>query len=253
MSQNTIVKTTPSQTLLSLNMRNINQLFPGFATGDFAVLYGSHAVSSISSLLCIRAQLPPQLGGLGSNTVFIDGANTFRLYQITRLARLHQLDPKQVLDRIYISRAFTAYQMTSLILQKLEDAVKTCNAKLVIVSDIAAMFLDKDVEDEEAKRIYSQVTTRLSNFAREHQIIIIATYPPHQENPTKQLPPNDDIRKSKRCPSPQTNKVRQRNRSGKASHLHAWLCRIALRNPALNSLHGGVAAWAKPLKPTAWL
>jgi hypothetical protein len=160
-------------------MRNINQLFPGFTTGDFAVLYGSHAVTSIASLLCIRAQLPPQLGGLGSNLVFIDGANTFRLYQTTRLSRLLQLDPKQVLDGIYISRAFTAYQMASLILQRLEDAVETCNAKLVIISDIAAMFLDKDVEDEEAKKIYSQITTRLSNFAREHQVIIVATYPPH--------------------------------------------------------------------------
>jgi hypothetical protein len=163
-------------------MRNINQLFPGFTTGDFALIHGSHAVSSLASLLCIRAQLPPQLDGLGSNLVFIDGANTFRLYQITRLARLHQLDPKQVLDRIYISRAFTAYQMAALILQKLEDAVKTCNAKLVIISDIAAMFLDKDVQDEEAKSIYRQVITRLSNFAREQKAITVATYPPHEDS-----------------------------------------------------------------------
>jgi hypothetical protein len=163
-------------------MRNLNQLFPGFATGDFALLHGSHAVSSLASLLCIRAQLPPQLGGLGSNVVFIDGANTFRLYQITRLARLHQLSPKQVLDRIYISRAFTAYQMAALILQKLEDAVKKCNARLVVISDIAAMFLDKNVQEEEAKRIYSQVTTRLSNFTREQQAITIATYPPHEDS-----------------------------------------------------------------------
>ena len=182
MSQNTLVKTISSQNLLSLNLRNIDQLFPGFAAGDFALLYGSHAVLSLSSLLCIRAQLPPQLGGLGSNVVFIDGANTFRLYQITRLARLHQLDPKQALNRIYISRAFTAYQMATLILQKLEDAVKAYNAKLIIISDIAAMFLDKDVQDEEAKRIYSQVTTRLSNFAREHQTIVVATYLSHQDN-----------------------------------------------------------------------
>jgi hypothetical protein len=169
--------------MLSLNMRNISQMFPGFAPGDFAMLNGSHAVQSLATLLCIRAQLPTQLGGLATNVVFIDGANTFRLYQTTRLARLLQLDPKQVLNRIYISRAFTAYQMTELILQKLDEAVKTCNAKLVIVSDIAAMFLDKDVEEEEAKRIYSQVTTRLSNFARESQTIAIATYPPHQESP----------------------------------------------------------------------
>jgi hypothetical protein len=182
LSQKIIAKIIPSQTLLSLNMRNINQLFPGFASGDFAFLHGSHAVSSLASLLCIRAQLPPQLGGLGSNVVFIDGANTFRLYQITRLARLHQLDPKQVLDRIYISRAFTAYQMAALILQKLEDAVKTCNAKLVIISEIAAMFLDKDVPEEEAKRIYSQVTTRLLNFTRKQHAITIATYPPHEDS-----------------------------------------------------------------------
>jgi len=182
LSQNTIAKTTLSRPLLSLNMRNINQLFPGFTTGDFALLHGSHAVSSLAMLLCIRAQLPPQLGGLGSNVVFIDGGNTFRLYQITRLARLHQLDPKQVLDRIYISRSFTAYQMTSLILQKLEDAVKNFNAKLVIVSDIAAMFLDKDITEDEAKSICSQVTTRLSTFAKEHQVIAIATYPPHEDS-----------------------------------------------------------------------
>jgi hypothetical protein len=183
LSQNTIVKTTPSKTLLSLNMRNINQLFPGFAPGDFALLHGSHAVQTLATILSIRAQLPPQLGGLGSNVIYIDGANTFRLYQTTRLARLCHIDPKQALNRIIISRAFTAYQMTSLVLQKLEDAAKTCNAKLVIIADIAAMFLDKDVEEEEAKRIYSQVTTRLSKFARESQTIIIATYPPHVDSP----------------------------------------------------------------------
>ena len=59
----------------------------------------SYAVQSLVTLLCIRAQLPPQLGGLTSSVVFIDGANTFRLYQTTRLARLLQLDPKQVLNQ----------------------------------------------------------------------------------------------------------------------------------------------------------
>lgn len=182
MSQKTIVKPIPSLNLLSINMRNIDQLFPGFAMGDFALLYGSQDVLSLSTLLCVRAQMPPQLGGLGSNVVFIDGANTFRLYQTTRLARIHHLDPKQALDRIYVSRAFTAYQMASLILQKLEDAVKTYHAKLVIISEIAAMFLDKDLQDEEAKRIYTQITSRLSRFAQENQVIVVATYPPHVDS-----------------------------------------------------------------------
>jgi hypothetical protein len=181
LSQNTLAKTIPSQSLLSLNMRNVNELFPGFAIGDFAVLYGSQSVLSLSSLLCVRAQLPTQLGGLGSNVIFIDGGNTFRLYQVARLAKLYQLDPKQALERIYISRAFTAYQMTTLILEKLKGTVKRYNAKLVIISDIAAFFLDKDVPEEETRKVFSQVTVYLSAFAKENQLVLIATYPPHQE------------------------------------------------------------------------
>jgi hypothetical protein len=179
--QNTVLKTVESQPLLSLNMRNVIDLFSGFAIGDFAMLYGSDSIQSLVSLLCVRAQLPPQLGGLGSNVVFIDGGNTFRLYQVARLARLHQLDPKQTLERIYLSRAFTAYQMTALILEKLKETVKKYDAKLVIISDIAGFFLDKDVPEYEARRVYSQVTAYLSNFAKENNIVLIVTYPPHKE------------------------------------------------------------------------
>jgi hypothetical protein len=162
-------------------MRNINQLFPGFAVGDFAVLYGSPSVLSLASLLCVRAQLPNQLGGLGSDVIFVDGGNTFRLYQVARLAQLHQLNPKEVLERIYISRAFTAYQMTALIMEKLKETVKRYDAKLVVISDIAGFFLDRDIPDEEARRVFSQVTVYLSTFAKENQLILIATYPPHQD------------------------------------------------------------------------
>src|SRR5512135_2488963 len=91
--------TTSKQELLSLNMRNVNELFPGFVPGDFALVYGSPSVESLTSLLCIRAQLPAQLGGLGSSVVFIDGGNTFRLYHMSRLAQIHHLDPKQALNR----------------------------------------------------------------------------------------------------------------------------------------------------------
>ncbi len=182
MSQNLIVKPALSQPIFSLNIRRVNEIFPGFALGDFAVLQGS-SVLSLASLLCVRAQLPAQLGGLQSNVVFIDGGNTFRLYQIAELARIHHLSPKQVLDNIYISRAFTAYQATSLIMHYLGETIRKYNAKLVIISDIAGFFLDKDIPDYEAQRIFSQLTTYLSNFARKTQTIVIATYPQHADSP----------------------------------------------------------------------
>jgi len=183
MTQNLIVKPTMAHSqLFSLNMPGVDDLFPGFAPGDFAVLYGSPSVISLTSLLCIRAQLPAQLGGLGSNVVFIDGGNTFRLYKISRLAQLQHLNPREVLERIFISRAFTAYQLTSLILDKLEETIKTYNAELVIISDIAGFFLDNDIPHEEAQRVYSQIISYLSAFAKKHQIILIATYLPYSDN-----------------------------------------------------------------------
>jgi hypothetical protein len=182
MLQNLITKPTMAQPLFYLNMPVVDELFPGFAPGDFAVLYGSPSVISLTSLLCVRAQLPVQLGGLGNNVVFIDGGNTFRLYNIARLAQLHQLNPTETLEHVFISRAFTAYQLTSLIMEKLEDTIKKYDAKLVVISDIAGFFLDSDVPQEEAQRIYSQIVSYLSNFAGKHQIILIATYLPYKSS-----------------------------------------------------------------------
>jgi hypothetical protein len=178
LSQNTIVKSIPSPVRLSLNIRNIDALFPGFESGDFAVLSGASA--ALASLLCVRAQLPNQLGGLGTNVVYVDGGNTFRLYRISRIAQFHQMNPREVLERIYISRAFTAYQMASLVLDKVKEAVVKFNAKLLIVSDIAGLFLDEDILEDEAKRVFSQVTVWLSKFAKENQLTVLATCPPHE-------------------------------------------------------------------------
>lgn len=180
MLQDSTVKPVIAQPLFSLNMPDVDELFPGFAPGDFTLIYGSQSIISLTSILCVRAQLPVQLGGLGSNVIFIDGGNTFRLYDIARLAQLHQLNPTETLEHIFISRAFTAYQLTSLVMEKLEETIKKYSAKLVVISDIARFFLDNDVPQEEAQRIYSHIISYLSNLARKHQIIVIATYLPYE-------------------------------------------------------------------------
>jgi hypothetical protein len=160
-------------------MENLDAVFPGFALGDFAVLHGSPAVLSLSMLLCVRAQFPPQLGGLGTNVTFVDCSNTFRLYDVSTIAQLHELDPKEVLERIFISRAFTAHQMTSIVFDRLRETVERYSSKLVVVSDIAGLYLDKDVPEREAKHVFSQLTLRLSRFAEENRVTVVATYPPH--------------------------------------------------------------------------
>lgn len=185
LSPRTVVKSIPPQLRLSFNIENIDGLFPGFTLGSFAVLQGSATALPLSLYLCIRAQLPYQLGGLETNVVFVDGGNTFRLYDVSFIAQLHELDPTKVLERIFISRAFTAYQMTSLILDKLQYAVEKYNSKLVILSDIAGLYLDSDVPKKEARDVFNQLTIYLSKFAEENRVIVVATCLPH--DPSKRI------------------------------------------------------------------
>ena len=171
-------KTQPKQ-YLSLNIENVDSLFPGFASGDFAVIHGFSAIQALLPSLCVKAQLPFQLGGLETNVLFVDGANSFRLYDISDIAQTCELDPKQVLERIFISRAFTAYQLASLILEKLQTAVTQFNSKIVIISNITQLFLDKDIPKKEAVLIFNQLTKYLSSFVQENQVILIVTHKPY--------------------------------------------------------------------------
>jgi Rad51 len=157
-------------TRLAFNIADIDGLFPGFKAGDFAVLYGPQSVTSLTSQLCIRAQLSTQLGGLESDVVFIDCANSSTLSTLDHIKRVHGM------------RVYTAFRLTSLIMEKLQEVIERCDAKLVVISDIANPFLHDNLDDQEARTVYSQIMSCLANFARKHHIIIIATYLSHESS-----------------------------------------------------------------------
>jgi hypothetical protein len=170
----TLLQETSSQQLrLTLNIEKVDELFPHFRLGDFAVLRGSS--QPLINLLCVRAQLPCQLGGIGTNVVFIDGGNTFRLYDISTIAQSYELDPREILERIFISRAFTAYQLTSLVLERLQKAIDAYDSKLVILSNLAQLYLDTDIPKKEAQEVFIQLTSYISNFAKKNQVIVLVT------------------------------------------------------------------------------
>jgi len=178
MYQNLVLESIPSQLRLSLNIKKVDRLFSGFMLGDFAVLRGNSTVKSLLSSLCVRAQLPYQLGGLETNVLFIDGSNSFRLYEISSVAQTCELDPKEVLERIYVSRAFTAYQLTSLVLEQLQNAIEKFDSKLIILSNLAELYFDKDIPKKEAEDVFLQLTKYLADFANKNHVILVATHPP---------------------------------------------------------------------------
>jgi len=166
---------------LSLGVSVLDDVFPGFEAGDFVVLYGDK-VSFMSFVLCVRCELSFDKGGLGSSVVFVDGGNSFSPYLVADVARSYGLDSRKALERIYVSRAFTAYQLSSLVLEKLEPFLNGKKARLLVVSDIASLFFDRDIPKTEAKDLFMKVCAKLSEIASKKQAIVLATYYPERRS-----------------------------------------------------------------------
>lgn len=162
---------------LSLGLPILDDVFPGFELGDFAVLQGD-AASFMSSILSVRAQLPHECGGLGSSTIFVDGGNLFSPYEVAETARDYGLDCKAVLEKVHVSRAFTGYQLSSLILERLHSFLRKNKARLLIVSDISSLLLDRDMPKLEGRDLFMKVCSKLSAIASERQTVVVVTYFP---------------------------------------------------------------------------
>jgi len=167
-----------SKRVSALGIPKLDEVFPGFQRGEFAVLVGRPLCTMLSFLLSVRGQLPSKKGGLNSKVVFIDGGNTFDPYAVSAMAQEFGLEPRSVLEKILISRAFTAYQLTALVFEKLEEALKRYRAKLVVVSDITGLFLDRDVPRIEGRDIFMKMTQYLLDLASRRRAVVVASYVP---------------------------------------------------------------------------
>lgn len=167
-----------STRVLTLGIPKLDEFFPGFQNGDFAVLVGRPLCTKLSFLLSVRCQLPLRKGGLNSRVVYIDGGNTFDPYVVSAIAQEYGLEPRSVLKRIVVSRAFTAYQLTALVFEKLEETLKRYRSKLVVISDISGLFLDRDVPKIEGRNLFLKITRYLSEVASRRRAVVVASYFP---------------------------------------------------------------------------
>lgn len=114
--------------------------------------------------LCVRAQLPHRYGGLDSDVLLVDGANSSNLYQCISFAQEYQLDVKKVLEKIITTRTFTAYQLTDLILNHLEKIIATYNTKVLILTDVLHFFADPYFDSGEVRLLLEQITQKISKI-----------------------------------------------------------------------------------------
>jgi hypothetical protein len=166
--------------VLTTGIKNLDKLVH-LTLGQLVVFQGHPASGSLAELLCVRAQLDHPVG-LNSDTVFIDGGNSFDAYAVSAYAVEHGIEPEFALSRIHISRAFTYFQLASLLTERLPGALARHNSKLAVISDITALFQDPEIKDrQDAYRTFQRAMRSISATAEIRNSLVIATNL-HQES-----------------------------------------------------------------------
>jgi hypothetical protein len=113
------------------------------------------------------------MAGQGIDVIVLDGANRFDPYRVSSFAKKELMSPETLLKRIRIARAFTCYQMATLIEERLISLFRkggkiTRSKKTwVILLGLANTFLDEDVPEREVRPLFERSLRKVEEMAME--------------------------------------------------------------------------------------
>jgi hypothetical protein len=136
------------------------------------------------------------MAGKGMDVIVLDGANRFDPYMVSTFARKALIPPERLLKRIRIARAFTCYQMATLMgerLISLVGAIRACTPECglpspkrfvqagvsarrhesplqkpwVILLGPITTFLDEDVPEREVRPLFERSLKKIDEMTKE--------------------------------------------------------------------------------------
>jgi hypothetical protein len=121
-------------------------------------------------LLCIN-----QVIGDGREVVWVDGGNSINPYHMAGLCKRQRVNAQEALESINVSRAFTAYQMVTLIDEMLEPELERTDAGMLIVSCFPDLFQDKDVRWSESLQLMQRCIAAIQEATKRHDVVTLVT------------------------------------------------------------------------------
>jgi Rad51 len=166
---------TTARSLLGLTsgMVVLDSLIGGLKSDTVALITGSIGLQA-AERYCVRVQLPPARGGLESGAFFVDGGNSFDIYLFTELVHEHHLAYNRALERQLLSRAFTIYELRSLIQGSDILFAAEKRPKLLVVSEVFSLF-NEDVEKVEARQIVGEIASSISEISERQKVPVVIT------------------------------------------------------------------------------
>ena len=127
---------------LNSGSKALNSLLGGgFETQAISELFGEFGSgkTQIAHQCAVTVQMKVEDGGLDGDVLIIDTENTFRPERIVQMAEALDLDPKKVLERIHVARAFNSHHQM-LLAEKAREIAEDYDIRLLIVDSLTSHF-----------------------------------------------------------------------------------------------------------------
>jgi hypothetical protein len=159
----TLWERDPKLTTLPLTLDEVLSQVQSYAPRK--VLFWGEGAGEISSYVA------GWMAGKGIEVIVLDGANRFNAYTVSSFARRTLIPPEKLLKSIRIARAFTCYQMATLMGEQLisllrrEEATELLQRRWVILLGPLTTFLDEDVPEREVRPLFERSLRKIEEIA----------------------------------------------------------------------------------------
>ena len=165
-----IVQARPERRL-STSVRALDDFIGGFRSSQVSLIDSSdRLVLDIVHLLCVNQVLEE-----GREVVWVDGGNSVNPYALTSLCKRFRVRSGEVLESVNVSRAFTAYQLVTLIEEMMEAEVARTKAGLLVVTSFPDLFQDKDMWWSESLQLMKRCLASMREMTRRHDTVTLVT------------------------------------------------------------------------------
>ncbi len=141
------------------------------------------------------------LAGKGRAVIVLDGANRFDPYTVSSLARRAWIPPEKLLKSIRVARAFTCYQMATLMGEPLTSLLRReeTTERWVILLGPLTTFLDEDVSEREVRPLFERSLRKVEEMASKKIPFLLFQSSGFSENPSFAKGGSGGLRNSKRA------------------------------------------------------
>jgi hypothetical protein len=166
-----VVQVVRPDIIVSSGIAELDRLCGGFKAGETTLVDGnSSLIADLPDQLCVNTYRT-----FRSETIYIDGGMCANPYQIARYARMVELDQLEVLQNVVMSRAFTVYQLSTIIQELLEPMIQKRSPRTLLIGMLPALYLDPEIPVREAQTLLSSDLQKIQDLTIRYHLITVFT------------------------------------------------------------------------------